>query len=291
MSNSPPRLVSCSLSVCSLPRDRSRPLVSFPSHLSSFSFLFSTLLLLLSSPLLSSSFLFLFFFVILFDGSVDDIARSGGMTSMKYEAAEASTEGETETGEPGRTLGGEREVGGDRRGVREGASVVTEMNTISGGGGGGDDESLLHAEVGAKRDKELFDMVEKLYSLRNDPAYPNKPTYIIYIYKYKLCNTLNVEKVCRSRRVLLTDPEHPLSSLRLQPLPEHRGPIIGPHCPVPRDPLILTSPHLLTSPPSPLLLTPPPHPSSPFMTSPDLSSPLLTSPHLIILWFVILSII
>jgi hypothetical protein len=88
-------------------------------------------------------------------------------------------EAEGETGETGESAGGrEVEAGGTMRGGREGAGVVTlELNTIR--ATGADDESLLHPEIGAKKDKELFEMAEKLYALRNDPAYPHKNNFVL----------------------------------------------------------------------------------------------------------------
>lgn len=56
-----------------------------------------------------------------------------------------------------------------------GAVVNYELTTMSTNNNNNinnnDDGALLHPDVGSKRDRELFEMAEKLYALRNEPAY------------------------------------------------------------------------------------------------------------------------
>lgn len=77
------------------------------------------------------------------------------------------------------------ELTGDDNGA-----VVNEMNTMNNNNAfinsninnNTEDGSLLHSEFGSKKDKELFEMAEKLYSLRNDPAYLKY--FFLYFNKY-----------------------------------------------------------------------------------------------------------
>lgn len=105
----------------------------------------------------------------------NDLQRMGSSNVRMHDVTTPEQESETgETGEFGGNTGAEGENAGLKpKGGKEGGAVVTEMSSMS----GPDDEALLHSDIGGKKDKELFEMAEKFYGLRNDPAYAGQEEF------------------------------------------------------------------------------------------------------------------
>lgn len=107
-------------------------------------------------------------------------------------------------------------VGGIAGGPSSGAVVNYELsnmniNSNNNNNNNNDDGALLHPDVGSKRDRELFEMAEKLFALRVDPAYLLNILLIIIFFNYYQLSLI-ITKVFRNGGILCSNSKHSITT-------------------------------------------------------------------------------